>query len=80
MISARTGENIDELLRAIEQEVGREMKAVSLHLPYANASILDLLKREAIVKSFEYLEDGIKVDAVCNLRIYGRVKEFAAEA
>ncbi|MBE6998834.1 MAG: GTPase HflX [Ruminococcaceae bacterium] len=80
LISARTGENIDELLRAIEQEVGREMKAVSLHLPYANASILDLLKREAIVKSFEYLEDGIKVDAVCNLRIYGRVKEFAAEA
>ena len=80
LISARTGENIDELLRVIEQEVGREMKAVSLHLPYANASILDLLKREAIVKSFEYVEDGIKVDAVCNLRIYGRVKEFATEA
>ncbi|MBR4865620.1 MAG: GTPase HflX, partial [Clostridia bacterium] len=30
LISARTGENIDELLRVIEQEVGREMKAVSL--------------------------------------------------
>jgi len=75
-ISARTGENIDRLLEAIDSEVGQEMRRATLMLPFSRGDLLDLLKREAVVHSFEYSENGIVVDTSCSLRLFGKVKDY----
>ena len=43
---------------------------------YADAGILDLLNREAIIKNLEYGEGGIEIDAVVTAEVFGRIRRF----
>ena len=74
-ISAKTGEGLDELLRAIDQMLDKGTKRVTIHLPYDKGGLLDVLYREAKVESVEY---GATIDivAVCNPRAIGLVKPY----
>ena len=53
-ISAKTGEGLEALLAAIRQTLGRDKTRVEFVLPYARASVLDMLYRDADVKKAEY--------------------------
>ena len=79
LISARTGEGIDELLSAIEREVGKTVKKVHLSLPFRRGDLVDLLRREAHIEKIDYTENGIEIDAVVKESIYGKVKDYAGE-
>ena len=74
-LSARTGEGLDELLRAIDAELDKGTRRVIIHLPYDKGGWLDSLYREAKVKSVEYGET-IDIVAVCTPRVLGRVKDY----
>ena len=74
-ISAKTGEGIDSLLRAIDKLLDKGTRRVTLHLPYDKGGLLDLLYREAKVESVEYAET-IDVVAVCNPKAIGTVKPY----
>ena len=74
-ISAKTGEGIDSLLRAIDKLLDKGTRRVTLHLPYDKGGLLDLLYREAKVESVEYAET-IDVVAVCNPKAIGVVKPY----
>ena len=74
-ISARTGEGLDQLLRAIDRTLDKGTRRVTLHLPYDKGGLLDLLYREARVESVEYAE-AIDVVAVCNPKAIGAVKPY----
>ncbi len=74
-ISAKTGEGIDSLLRAIDKLLDKGTRRVTLHLPYDKGGLLDLLYREAKVESVEYAE-AIDVVAVCNPKAIGVVKPY----
>ena len=74
-ISAKTGEGMDELLKAIDKMLDRGTRRVTLHLPYDKGGLLDILYREAKVESVEYAET-IDVVAVCNPRAIGMVKPY----
>ena len=74
-ISAKTGEGIDELLRAIDRKLDKGTRKVTLHLPYDKGGLLDMLYREAKVESVEYAAT-IDVVAVCDPRAIGQVKEY----
>ena len=74
-LSARTGEGIDELLRAIDAELDKGTRRVTIHLPYDKGGWLDSLYREAKVESVEYGET-IDIVAVCTPRVLGRVKDY----
>ena len=74
-LSARTGEGLDELLRAIDAELDKGTRRVTIHLPYDKGGWLDSLYREAKVESVEYSET-IDIVAVCTPRVLGRVKDY----
>ena len=74
-ISAKTGEGLDELLRAIDKLLDKGTKRVTLHIPYDKAGLLDVLYKDAKVESVEYGET-IDVKAVCNPRAIGLVKPY----
>ena len=74
-ISARTGEGLDELLRAIDAELDKGARRVTIHLPYDKGGLLDGLYREAKVERVDYGET-IDIVAVCTPRILGQVKDY----
>ena len=74
-ISAKTGEGLDELLRAIDRQLDKGTRRVTLHIPYDKAGLLDTLYREAKVEAVDYAET-IDVRAVCNPRALGLVKPY----
>ncbi|MBR5742975.1 MAG: GTPase HflX, partial [Clostridia bacterium] len=48
LISAKTGEGLDELKRAIVRAVGENTRRAELVLPYSRGDLVDFLKREAL--------------------------------
>lgn len=75
-ISAKTGEGLPELLRAMRKRLEQETQRVTLHLPYEKAGLLDILYREAQVEKVDY---GGTVDVIarCTPSILGQVKAYA---
>ncbi len=75
-ISAKTGEGMDDLLLLIEKMLRRGKHSVRLLIPYTEGALLDTLHREARVDGVEYVEDGIRVDAIVDDRTYGRLAAY----
>ena len=74
-LSAKTGEGLDALLRAIDAELDKGTRRVTIHLPYDKGGLLDSLYREAKVERVEYGET-IDIVAVCTPRVLGQVKDY----
>lgn len=62
-ISAKTKENLEQLLEAIEKELKSSFLSVELCLPIDAMSLVDLIYREGQVKSINYTEKGIFIQA-----------------
>ena len=75
-ISAKSGEGTQALLDRLSEMLSRGKTRLSLFLPYSNAGILDTLQREAVVKSAEYTDEGIAVEAVVPAALAGKLREF----
>lgn len=71
-VSAKSGEGTAELLEEISKLLDRGKKHVNTVLPYSKAGLIDVLKREASLKSCEYVNDGIQIDAVMSEELYNR--------
>ncbi|MGI5936036.1 MAG: GTPase HflX [Oscillospiraceae bacterium] len=78
-ISALTGEGKEDLLKKISEILGEEKRRVRLRLPYDKGYLLERLHREASVRSVEYGEEQISVDAVIGPKLWGMVREYAVE-
>ena len=74
-ISARTGQGVDELLRQIDRRLDKGTRRVTLHLPYDQGGLLDMLYREAKVEQVDYSQT-IDITAVCSPRVLGRVAPY----
>ena len=75
-ISARSGEGADVLVKKLLEMLDRGKKQVRLEIPYSDAGIVDLLKREAAVLSMEYTDTGITAEAIVTPDVLGRVKKY----
>ena len=75
-ISARSGEGADALVSKLLEMLDRGKKQVKLEIPYSDAGIVDLLKREAAVLSMEYTDTGITAEALVTPDVLGRVKKY----
>ncbi len=75
-ISAKSGEGADVLVKKLSEMLDKGKKRVSLKIPYAKSSLVDMLNREAAVMSCEYTDDGIEIEATVPPQIFGKVKEF----
>ena len=79
-ISARTGAGTDRLLEMIGSIVDKGKKRVTLNIPYSKTGLLDQLHKDSQIISTEYLDSCITVEAVLNPDMYGKLKEYIAEA
>ena len=74
-LSAKSGAGVDKLLEMIARRLDKGSRRVTIHLPYDQGGLLDLLYKEAKVEKVEYGET-IDVTAVCTPRTLGRVAAF----
>lgn len=75
-ISAKTGEGIDSLLAAIERNLPVRMKRVSLLVPFLSAGLISEIRSRGTLISEEYVENGVKVEAVIDEVTYTKLSEF----
>ena len=79
-ISAKTGENLDELLRAIEKALNLQRKKCTFLLPYSLGGMVETLHDQAKVLSTDYTAEGIAVTAICDMALYGKLRAYAQES
>ena len=78
-ISAKTGEGIDLLLQAIDDNLPLRMKRVKLLVPFSDAGIISEIRQKATLLSEEYVAEGISVEAVVDEILYARVVQWSVE-
>ena len=75
-ISAKTGEGADVLIQHLMDMLNEGIRESDLILPYSDAGVLDLLRREAQILSAEYTENGILVKVNLSPELLGRFKKY----
>ena len=75
-ISAKTGEGIDRLLEAIENNLPVRMKRVSLLIPFPDAGIVSEIRGNGTLLSEEYTADGVEVEAITDEILYSKLARF----
>lgn len=75
-ISALNGTGIDELLKAIEENLPDKTTRLELLLPFAKTGIAATLREEGALVSEEYTENGLSVTANVPERFMSLVEKF----
>lgn len=78
-ISAKFGKGIDELLKAVEDNLPLRVKCVNLLFPFDKAGLLAQLRANSTINKEEYTASGIEVEAVIDEATYGRLREYIVE-
>ena len=79
-ISAKYAQGIDDLLKAIEDNLPKKLKRVKLLLPFDKAGVAAKLRETAVLHSEEYTADGLLIEVTVDEIQYGRVKEFLVKS
>ncbi|MCK4695300.1 MAG: hypothetical protein KAT74_06045, partial [Candidatus Cloacimonetes bacterium] len=64
-ISAKTGENVSELLKMIDEHL-HSSRERNLFIPHTEQRIINNLFKLGQILEKEYLEDGVKITAILN--------------
>ena len=78
-ISAREDESLNTLIELIEKKLSENENDCELLIPYSEGGILSLLTGKGVVKSSEYLEEGIKIVATLGSDDYNRYNAYIIE-
>ena len=78
-ISAKTGEGTDRLLTAISKALPLDSVRCRLFVPFDEGALLNEIRKDGVVFSQDYTENGIIADVLCNNRIYDKCKEFTVQ-
>ena len=79
-ISAKTGEGVDRLLQAIEDNLPVRMHRVKLLVPFGKAGLVSDIRESGTLLREEYTAEGVAVEAVTDDLLYAKVKEFEVNA
>lgn len=75
-ISAKKGEGIESLLKAIEDNLPVRVKRVELLLPFSKGSLSAEIRQNGTLISEEYTAEGISVIGLVDESLYAKVKEY----
>ena len=75
-VSAKTGENIDLLLRMIDEKITASLVRTSFVIPYDRGSVLSALHENGQVESVDYTEEGTVLSGRFRREDVGRFSEF----
>ncbi|HLS39878.1 MAG TPA: GTPase HflX [Ornithinicoccus sp.] len=77
VVSARTGEGIEELRRAIEEDLPRPEVRVEVLLPYERGDLVSRIHAEGEVLAEEHTGEGTRVAARVSPELHGALAEYA---
>ena len=77
VVSAHTGEGIDELLSAIEAELPRPSERVTAVLPYSRGDLLNRIHEIGEIETLDHEADGTHVVALVNPSLAAELAPFA---
>lgn len=75
-ISAKTGEGTAALLQILSVLLESGKKNADLLIPYADAGLVEVLRREGALVSSEYTDEGIRMRAVVRPELWPRVRDY----
>ena len=75
-MSAKKGMGMEQLLKAIEKALGRQLHKGRFLIPYAMGGMVETLHKNAKVLSVEYEAEGIRVEAVMDDILFGRLRDY----
>ena len=78
-ICAKTAIGIDELLRAIENNLPVRLRKYTLLVPFDKAALLGKLRNTGALLSEEYTADGIKAQAIVEEPMWHLVDEYSTD-
>ncbi len=78
-ISAVTGEGIDKLLSAIEDNLPVRVKKVKILVPFSDAGLIAEIRKTATLISEEYTAEGILAEAIIDEKFWHRVRDYVQE-
>lgn len=76
LVSAVTGEGLDEMLHKIERMLPPSQRRMLLLIPYTEGSLPALLRENGKIFSEEYTPDGIQIDALVDVKFLHRVENY----
>ncbi len=76
MVSAKTEENLDELLKLIRENLPKKYTKYEMLFPYEESAEVSNLFEDNLVVENEYREDGVYVEAMLDESMTGRLKEY----
>ncbi len=79
-VSARTGENIDDVIALIKSEIFGNMKHATFVIPYSEGKIASYLCDEYAVDKMDYLEEGTLIEADVNEADYTKYGKYRRDA
>lgn len=78
-ISAKHGDGMEELLKAIEKNIYKDHVVVSMHIPFQNGDVLGKLCDGGNLLETEYDENGTKIRIELKSSLYEKYKKFELE-
>ena len=75
-ISAITGEGIADLLRAVEDNLPQKNVKLSLLLPFSKSGLASEIRKDGVVLSEEYVQDGLQLTAMVPPHLLESLREF----
>ena len=76
MISALNGEGIDELLSAIEAALPKNRVRKKLLIPFDKGSIIAEIRKDGVIHSEDYTENGTLIEATVNIQYLEKIKQY----
>ncbi|HIZ55924.1 MAG TPA: GTPase HflX [Firmicutes bacterium] len=78
LISAKTGQGFDLLLKRIAEELGGTSRRMQLCIPYAEAGFIARIREDGKVFAEEYTDQGIMLDALVDYRLLRQAEQYLA--
>lgn len=78
-ISAKNGTGIDDLLKAVDDNLPVRVKKVSLLIPFSDAGLVAEIRKNATLISEEYVAEGIKVKAILDEKLYSKAEKYIVD-
>ena len=76
MISALNGDGIDELLSAIEEALPKNRARKKLLIPFDKGSIIAEIRKDGVIHSEDYTENGTLIEATVNIQYLEKIKQY----
>ncbi|MCC8195406.1 MAG: GTPase HflX [Ruminococcus sp.] len=79
-ISAKNSTGLDSLLEGIAKALPETARRMNLLLPYTEAGLLSEIRKDGTVYSEEYTPEGIKADALVDIKLCNIVENYRVDS